>query len=95
MSEKMITQILSAVLDEMTSVELDELALDLQINDEPLSIFCDRFDLGNWFFDQMTLADVDIVSEVSVLADERRKSERELVEDERLIRQDLRSDSAL
>lgn len=77
MSQNLVTRILHEVLFGETSAELNELALDLQISGEPLSIFCDRFELGNWFYDQMTLADTDIISEVMVLADEHRKAELE------------------
>lgn len=84
--EKMITDILQHVLFECTSDELLELALDLQISGEPLSIFCNRFELGNWFYDQMTLADTDIISEVMVLADEHRKAELEDLAEDRMNR---------
>lgn len=89
MDQKTITRIIHEVLFEYTSVELDELALDLQISDEPLSRFCDRFDLGDWFYDQMTLADIDIVDEVAVLADEYRRAEREEQENRAMLEREL------
>lgn len=89
MDQKIITRIIHEVLFEYTSVELDELALDLQISDEPLYRFCDRFDLGDWFYDQMTLADIDIVDEVAVLADEHRKAEKESREELELVQKEL------
>lgn len=85
-NERMITDILQHILFDYASDELAELALDLQISDEPLSVFCDRFDLGNWFYDQMTLADTDIISEVMVLADEHRKAELEDLAEDRMNR---------
>lgn len=84
--ERMITDILQHVLFEYASDELTELALDLQISGEPLAAFCDRFELGNWFYDQMTLADTDIISEVMVLASEHRKAEIEDLNEDRMNR---------
>ena len=89
MDQKLATQIICEVLFEQTSEELDELILDLQINDEPLAEFCDRFDLGDWFYDQMTLADIDIVDEVSAIADEHRKAESEQLTESQLLRREL------
>ncbi len=91
MDKKLAIQIIHQVLFDQSSFELDELTLDLHINDEPLSMFCDRFDLGDWFYDQMTLAEVDIVAEVSVLADMHRESEREAMEYEAEVERDLRA----
>lgn len=77
MTQQLITRILCEILFEKTSEELNKLVLDLQIDDEPLAIFCDQFDLGDWFYDQMTLLDIDIISEICVIADEHRRAERD------------------
>ena len=89
MTQQLITRILCEVLFEKTSEELNKLVLDLQINDEPLAEFCDQFDLGDWFYDQMTLADIDIVDEVSAIADEHRKAESEQLTESQLLRREL------
>lgn len=89
MTQQLITRILCEILFEKTSEELNKLVLDLQINDEPLAEFCDRFDLGDWFYDQMTLADIDIVDEVSAIADEHRKAESEQLTESQLLRREL------
>lgn len=95
MDQKLATRILCEILFEKTSEELDELVLDLQINDEPLAIFCDRFDLGDWFYDQLTLLDIDIVDEVAVIADEHRKAERSELRESEMLRQELQGQGAL
>lgn len=64
MNNKMITSILTELLFDKSSEELDELALDLCINkDDALSNFCDRFDLGDWFYEKMIMLDIDIKEE--------------------------------
>ena len=94
MNRKLITKILAELLFEYLSDELDVIALDLHLKDEPLAEFCDRFELGNWFYDQMTLADIDIVNEVSALADEHRKAESEELTENQLLRQELQQQGA-
>ena len=89
MSRKLIIRILTELLFEYPSDELDVIALDLHLKDEPLAEFCDRFELGNWFYDQMTLADIDIVNEVSSLANEHRKAESEQLTENQLMRREL------
>ena len=88
-SRKLIIRILTELLFEYPSDELDVIALDLHLKDEPLAEFCDRFELGNWFYDQMTLADIDIVDEVSAIADEHRKTESEQLTESQLLRREL------
>lgn len=88
-SQKLIIRILIELLFEYPSNELDIIALDLHLKDEPLAEFCDRFELGNWFYDQMTLADIDIVDEVSAIADEHRKAESEQLTESQLLRREL------
>ena len=94
MSRKLIIRILTELLFEYPSDELDAVALDLHLKDEPLAEFCDRFELGNWFYDQMTLADIDIVNEVSSLANEHRKAENEELTESLLLRQELQQQCA-
>ena len=93
-SRKLIIRILTELLFEYPSDELDAVALDLHLKDEPLAEFCDRFELGNWFYDQMTLADIDIVDEVSTLADEHRKAESEELTESQLLRRELQQQGA-
>lgn len=93
MSRKLIIRILTELLFEYPSDELDVIALDLHLKDEPLAEFCDRFELGNWFYDQMTLADIDIVDEVSSLANEHRKAENEELTESLLLRRELQQQS--
>lgn len=76
MTEYLATAIIRQVVSNLSVEELYELALDLQISDEKLLTFCDRFELGNWFYDEMTLLGVKIVDEISVIADEA-KAERQ------------------
>ena len=94
MSRKLIIRILTELLFEYPSDELDAVVLDLHLKDEPLAEFCDRFELGNWFYDQMTLADIDIVDEVSAIADEHREAEGEELTENQLLRQELQQQGA-
>jgi hypothetical protein len=95
MTQQLITRILCEVLFEKTSEELNKLVLDLQINDEPLAIFCDQFDLGDWFYDQMTLLDIDIIDEIAVIADEHHKAERSELRESEMLRRELQEQGAL
>ena len=95
MTQQLITRILYEVLFEQNSEELDELVLDLQINDEPLAEFCDRFELGDWFYDQMTLLDIDIIDEIAVIADEHHKAERSELRESEMLRRELQEQGAL
>lgn len=95
MTQQLITRILCEILFEKTSEELNKLVLDLQIDDEPLAIFCDQFDLGDWFYDQMTLLDIDIISEICVIADEHHKAERSELRESEMLRRELQEQGAL
>ena len=95
MTQQLITRILREILFEKTSEELNKLVLDLQINDEPLAIFCDQFDLGDWFYDQMTLLDIDIIDEIAVIADEHHKAERSELRESEMLRRELQEQGAL
>ena len=95
MTQQLITRILCEILFEKTSEELNKLVLDLQIDDEPLVIFCDQFDLGDWFYDQMTLLDIDIISEICVIADEHRRAERDESQEIEILRRGLQGQGAL
>ncbi len=95
MTQQLITRILCEILFEKTSEELNKLVLDLQINDEPLAIFCDQFDLGDWFYDQMTLLDIDIIDEIAVIADEHHKAERSELRESEMLRRELQEQGAL
>lgn len=95
MTQQLITRILCEILCEKTSEELNKLVLDLQINDEPLAIFCDQFDLGDWFYDQMTLLDIDIIDEIAVIADEHHKAERSELRESEMLRRELQEQGAL
>lgn len=95
MDQKLATRIICEVLFERSSDELDELMLDLQINDEPLVRFCDQFELGDWFYDQMTLLDIDIISEICVIADEHRRAERDESQEIEILRRGLQGQGAL
>jgi|GEM_PF-1185632 hypothetical protein len=95
MTQQLITRILCEILFEKTSEELNKLVLDLQIDDEPLAIFCDQFNLGDWFYDQMTLLDIDIISEICVIADEHRRAERDESQEIEILRRGLQGQGAL
>lgn len=95
MTQQLITRILCEILFEKTSEELNKLVLDLQIDDEPLAIFCDQFNLGDWFYDQMTLLDIDIISEICVIADEHRRAEQDESQEIEILRRGLQGQGAL
>ena len=89
MSRSLISSVISEVLSDHASDALSELVFELENSEAPLADFCDRFELGNWFYDQTMLADIDIVDEVSVLADKRRNTENDDLIESRLLRQEL------
>lgn len=77
MDKKQIIPIIQDVLFEYTSAELFELMHDLELADDPLLYFCNRFGLGDWFNDQMIGADIDIIYETSKIADAHRDAEND------------------
>ena len=95
MTQELLTRILCEVLVEKTAEELNKWVRDLQINDEPLAIFCDQFGLGDWFYDQMTLLDIDIIDEIAVIADEHHKAERSELRESEMLRRELQEQGAL
>jgi hypothetical protein len=82
-------RVIKEVLSDYASDSLTEMAFELENSESSIADFCDRFELGNWFYDQMMLADIDIVDEVSVLADKRLKTENDDLIESRLLRQEL------
>lgn len=90
MGVEVIDAVLARVLEDETSVELDELAMDLHISENALSLFCDKFDLGGWFYDELTLAEVDIVDRISDMAEQRRREETDALEEQRENERDRR-----
>lgn len=90
MGEEVIDAILARVLEDETSAELYELSMDLHISKNALSLFCDRFDLGGWFYDELTLADIDIVDRIGDMAEQRRREETDTLEEQRENERDRR-----
>lgn len=95
MSLSLTHRVIKEVLSDYASDVLTEMAFELENSESSIADFCDRFDLGDWFYDQMTLLDVDIVDEVSVVADEHRKIERDNLRESETLRRELQSQGAL
>lgn len=89
MNLSLMHRVIKEVLSDYASDSLTEMAFELENSESSIADFCDRFELGNWFYDQMMLADIDIVDEVSVLADKRLKTENDDLIESRLLRQEL------
>lgn len=79
------------VLHYATSWELQELISTLSDeNDEACGKFCDRYELGNWFYEALILHDIDITELLVDLGNERELEEKEAQHDRDEIEHDLR-----
>lgn len=89
---KQLTDIIKEqLLFEATSWELEELVGTLpDENEEVCSKFCDRYELGNWFYEALILHDVDITELLVDLGNEREIEEKEAQRDRDEIERDLR-----
>ncbi len=87
---KQITDLITdQVLFEHNSIELQELIDRLPENtEEAASDFCDAFELGNWFYEAMTLHDIDISEVLIDIAETRRAEEKEAERDRADIERD-------
>jgi len=83
----MIKQVIQSVLAEEPSHSVDLLQRELSPLDfdEQLSEFCDKYDLGNWFYEAMTLNEVDIISELVGIFRHKFQDEQEANKEESLI----------
>lgn len=79
------------ILYEATSWELEELVGALpEENEEACDKFCERYELGNWFYEALTLNDIDITELLVDLGNEREVEEKEAERDRADIESDLR-----
>lgn len=79
------------ILGEATSWELEELVGTLpDETEEACGKFCDRYELGNWFYEALTLHDIDITELLIDLGNERDAEEKEAQRDRDEIERDLR-----
>lgn len=71
--------------------ELREIAAKLSDDfSEALGEFCNQFNLGDWFYDSLTLAEIDIADLLNAIADEEEKNINETLIDYTEINLDLR-----
>ena len=95
MSRSLISSVISEVLSDHASDALSELVFELENSEAPLADFCDRFDLGAWFCEQMIADDIDIAHAVSAVADKHRKIERDNLRESETLHRELQSQGAL
>lgn len=81
-SKAITTFIVEQIVPEHASWELQELIDRLpETSEEAASDFCDAFELGNWFYDAMTVNDIDISEVLIDTAESRRVEEKEAEKD--------------
>jgi len=79
------------ILYEATSWELEELVGTLpEENEEACDKFCERYELGNWFYEALILNEIDITELLVDLGNEREVEEKEAQRDRDDIERDLR-----
>lgn len=72
-----VSELIEHVVADYHPVDITILAGSLPENiEEAASNFCDKFELGNWFYDAMVLNDVDIRAELNEIAEKRNREER-------------------
>lgn len=95
MSLSLMHKVIEEVLSDCTSDSLTEIAFELENSKSSIADFCDRFDLGAWFCEQMIADDIDIAHVVSAVADKHRKIERDGLRESETLRRELQSQGAL
>lgn len=95
MSLSLIHRVVKEVLSDYASDSLTEMAFELENSESSIADFCDRFDLGAWFCEQMIADDIDIAHVVSAVADKHRKIERDGLRESETLRRELQSQGAL
>ena len=95
MSLSLMHRVIKEVLSDYASDILTEMAFELENSESSIADFCDRFDLGAWFCEQMIADDIDIAHAVSTVADEHRKIERDNLRESEMLRRELQSQGTL
>lgn len=94
----LIKQVIQAAVADRTSEEINNniayLKEDFTDNIERMEDFCNRFDLGNWFLDAMTLNDIDIIEELEGIFLRKFNDEIEEREEDRLFRMSIQRENA-
>jgi len=97
----LIKQVIQAIVADENSVTINELIQeiiddkDAKEDEQKIEMFCDRYELGNWFYDAMVINDVDIIEELNGIWMRKRIDEAEANEEDRLIQQERERASAL
>lgn len=79
------------VLIDKSSIDLRELIADLPSNNElAIGKFCDRYELGNCFYESMLLNAVEITDSLRLICNQKELEELRTEEDQREISRDLR-----
>lgn len=88
--EVLIGLIENNLLFEHHSTDIQQIVDDLpEDNDEALGRFCDRFELGNWFYEAMQMNEIDISTELIDIGTRRQAEESESARDREDIRRDI------
>jgi len=83
--EEIVRAVVNNIVDEMHSGEIHELIETFEDNDGN-GLFCDRYDLGSWFYDLMNLADLEVEDVLYDIANEHLEYELEEAKEELLSR---------
>lgn len=80
------------VVAQLSSLDISQHIADLPKDTETATgAFCDRFELGNWFYEALTLNEVDIGSMLARIAQERMSDEAEFAGECQVREYELRS----
>ena len=88
--EQLVGLIENNVLYDRSSIDIQEIVDDLpEDSEEALSYFCDRFELGNWFYEALLMNEIDISDELITIGLNRGKEEKEHNDEQAQIQSDL------
>lgn len=75
---ELLEETIGHVVARLNSLDLHQIIRELPGNtEEAAEAFCDRFELGTWFWEALTLNDADIGSILSRLAEQKMEEEAE------------------
>lgn len=88
----MLEEVIDRVVAKFNSLDISRVITKLpEHTEEAASAFCERFELGKWFYEALTLNDADIGSILDKIAQSRMEDEADDALDRRLKERDLQN----
>lgn len=88
----LLQQTVNHVVARLDSLDISQYIAELpEDTEEAIGAFCDRFELGNWFYDALILNEADVGAMLARIARERMGEEAEDTEERRVREYELQN----